>query len=120
MNDIEFGGNFMNEMLKLKNKDFAFRCLEALIKSPNLTDEKVLKLTNRAFCKDKFDMNYSILQEVNLTGSIHNDMFNDHAGNRRYYPNTILIKGKRYIVCNDWYYGSTRDTRTEFLKWCMN
>lgn len=65
-------------------------------------------------------MNYPILQEVNRVGSINSEMFLDHAGNRRYYPDTIIFNDKRYIVCNDWYYGGTRDTRSAFARWCLS
>lgn len=109
----------MKEVMKLKNKEFVFHCLEHLKKSGNFSEDKLAKLTNKNFCKDKFDMNYPVLQEVNYAGSINKEMFLDHAGNRRYYPDTIIINEKRYIVCNDWYYGSTRDTRSEFARWCL-
>lgn len=79
----------MNEVLKLKNKKFAFHCLEQLKKSGNLSDDKLVKLTSKNFCKDKFDMNYPVLQEVNYIGNINREIFLDHAGNRRYYPDTI-------------------------------
>ena len=110
----------MKEVLKLKNKDFAFHCLEQLKKCSNISYEKMARLTNKSFCKDKFDMNYPVLQEVNYVGSINSEMFLDHAGNRRYYPDTININDKRYIVCNDWYYGGTRDTRSAFAIWCLS
>jgi len=109
----------MEGMLKLKNKEFVFHCLEHLKKNSNLSDEKLASLTNKIFCKDKFDMNYPILQEVNFAGSINKERFLDHNGNRRYYPDTIIINNKRYIVCNDWYYGNTRDTRSAFARWCL-
>mgnify|MGYP000580648504 CR=1 FL=1 len=69
----------MNEVLKLKNKNFVFYCLEQLKKSGNLSDEKLVKLTSKNFCKDKFDMNYPVLQEVNYIGNINREMFLDHA-----------------------------------------
>jgi len=113
-------GNFsMNNVLKLKNKEFAFYCLDQLKNDLSANDERVTKLTNKGYCKDKFDMNYPILQEVNRFGTINNDLFRDSVGNRRYYPETIILNDKRFIVCNDWYYGNKRDTRTEFAKWCL-
>ena len=78
------------------------------------------KYTLRPIGEDKFDMNYPILQEVNYIGSISSEMFFDQAGNRRYYPDTININENRYIVCNDWYYGVTRDTRSAFARWCFS
>ncbi len=108
-------------LLSLKNKDFIFQCLELLIKSQRKKD--IESLTDKDFCKHRFDMNYAILQEVSIVGSIPNKDFLDHCGNRRYYPQPVSAFGKRYIVCNDWYYNTKinmRDTRTDFVNWVIN
>ncbi len=105
-------------LLSLKNKDFIYRCLQILINSHRQKDFE--KLTDPDFCKNLFDMNYAILQEVALYDDLPQTSFCDHCGNRRYYPQPVEGFGKRYIVCNDWYYKgktSVRDTRTDFVNW---
>ena len=107
-------------LLKMKNKDFIYRCLELLIKAKR--EDDLIKLTDPYFCKNKFDMNYAILQEVSLYGEIPERNFRDNCLNRRYYPQPIVAFGKRFIVCNDWYYktkSNTRDTRTNFVDWVL-
>lgn len=101
----------------MKNKEFAYECIHLLIKKGQT--ECIEHLIDRDYCKRHFDMNYPILQEVSPVGTIDLSMFTDHAGNRRYYPQPIQYNGKRYILCNDWYYGTQRDTRTDFIEWVL-
>ena len=108
------------QLLDLKNKDFVYKCLDILISQRRKDD--IFMLTNPSFCKTRFDMNYSILHEVPLYGEIPERDFKDHCLNRRYYPQPIIAFGKRYIVCNDWYYKTkcnTRDTRSNFVDWVL-
>ena len=109
-----------DQLLSLKNKDFIYQCLEILINGQRKAD--IEKLTDQDFCKRRFDMNYAILQEVSVLGPIPTHDFIDHCGKRRYYPQPVSAFGKRYIVCNDWYYNTktnTRDTRTDFVNWVI-
>lgn len=108
------------KLLEMKNKDFVYRCIDILITKSRKDDIEML--TKPTYCKQRFDMNYAILQEVPLYGTIPEIYFKDHCLNRRYYPQPIMAFGKRYIVCNDWYYktkGNTRDTRTNFVDWVL-
>lgn len=114
-------GNCKEQILQMKNKDFVYQCLNILIEKGREKD--VEKLTDPVYCKRKFDMNFSILQEVPRCGAILQADFFDHAHNRRYYPEPIIAFDKRYIVCNDWYYNTRtnkRDTRGEFVDWILN
>jgi len=110
----------MEALLKMKNKEFVLACIELMRRNDNVTTLQWTQLTSKNFCKNNFDMNYPILKEVNLIGSIDEKMFNDAKGNRRYYPDAMKIGDKRYIACNDWYYGENRDTRTKFIHWVMS
>lgn len=108
------------DLLSLKNKDFILACLKIL--SENKDSSALSILTNASECKRRFDMNYPILQEVSSVGSIDQKLFRDTCGHRRYYPDTIVMWGKRFIICNDWYYktkANTRDTRTDFVDWVI-
>lgn len=105
-------------ILNLKNKEFIFTCLD-MLKSKCRADYLSV-LTNPDESKRRFDMNFSILQEVSSIGSISKEHFMDTSGHRRYYPDTFSDAGRRFIVCNDWYYNTKsnkRDTRTEFVNW---
>lgn len=108
-----------DEMLKLKNKDFVFKCLSILHQKNRKED--IAKLTDVDFCKNNFNMYYAILQEIKF--DINNEqIFMDNCGHRRYYPNVITLFDKKYIVCNDWFYNNKsnpRDTRTPFIHWVL-
>ena len=109
----------IDEILKLKNKDFVFKCLYIL--SERNKKYEVEKLTDVDFCKDNFDMNYAVLQEVDFY-TIDEKIFMDNCGYRRYYPDIITLFDKKYIVCNDWFYNNKstqRDTRTPFIRWVV-
>lgn len=106
------------QLMKYKNKDFAFSCIKILVSQGRKTDLE--KLTNPAFCKTKFDMNYAILQEVPGENFSDVSYYFDNNGNRRYYPEIMELFGKHYILCNDWYYGKNRDTRSDFVRWVLS
>ena len=108
-----------DEILKLKNKDFVFKCLYIL--KENDKKEDIEKLTNPDFCKNCFDMNFAILQEITFPLT-DEKIFMDNSGYRRYYPDWITLFDKNYIVCNDWFYNNkstARDTRSPFLRWVL-
>lgn len=109
-----------DELLKLKNKDFALRCIKIL--EQERREQDIIRLTDADYCKQKFDMNYAILSEVSRFGSVDRSAYLDATGNRRYYPDILDLFGRRYILCNDWYYNNktnTRDTRTDFVNWVL-
>jgi hypothetical protein len=101
----------------MKDEEFTYECIQLLIKKGRI--ENIEHLADRDYCKRRFDMNYPVLQKVSPMGTIDSSMFTDHAGNRRYYPLPIQYNGKHYIPCNDWYYGTHRDTRTDFVEWVL-
>ena len=106
------------ELLELKNKEFIFACLDILKTMSNV--DYISVLTNPDECKRRFDMYYPVLQEVPILGSIAREYVTDTTGHRRYYPNTFTVNGRRFVVCNDWYYvtkANRRDTRTDFVNW---
>ena len=106
-----------NTMYLLKNKDFIFRCLEILTHSNCPADLWLKVLLSSDTCHNLFSMQYPILQEVSRLGSVQKEMFLDCCGRRRYYPDIFKFDDRQFIVCNDWYYGNRRDTRTPFIKW---
>lgn len=120
-NNIQQAENSYNidEILKLKNKDFVFRCLYIL--SEKNRKEDIERLTDVEFCKNRFNMYYAILQKVDF--EINDErIFMDNCGYRRYYPEVITLFEQKYIVCNDWFYNNktnTRDTRTPFVRWIV-
>ena len=107
----------LDYLYKLKNKEFIFACLRILKEKSLLTDVNLKALTGKSTCYNHFDFSYPILTEVSPIGTIPREMFVDASDNRRYYPDTFVVNGRRFIVCNDWYYGKTRDNRTRFVNW---
>ncbi|WMJ22876.1 hypothetical protein RBG61_12910 [Paludicola sp. MB14-C6] len=109
----------MDYLFDLPNKQFIFQCLD-ILDSNNLINDKTMNiLTSDTLCHSKFYCQYPILQEVDKYDVVEKELSHDATGNRRYYPNKFIIKGRAYIVTNDWYYRnkSNRDNRTPFVKW---
>ena len=113
-----------NQILNLKNKEFAEKCLN-ILRDINITNENIqilldVKNTN-VVLQSKYSYTYPILKELSITGIITNEMRMEN-GNFRYYPDRYFINGRAYLLCNDWYYPSVgkknvKDNRTPFLKW---
>lgn len=113
-----------NQMIEMKNKDFANACIN-ILKNINLLDEdmgvllnveKTIEATN-----SRYNYTYPILKEVPKVGLITDEMKMAN-GNFRYYPERHILNGKAYLICNDWYYPSpgkknVKDNRTPLLKW---
>jgi len=84
-----------------------------------LTEETLTVLTSRNLCNSKFGFLYPILQEVSTDGKVPIEMFMDSTKHRRYYPDIFKLDERRFIVCNDWYFGKVRDNRTPFIHWLI-
>ena len=103
-------------ILKLSNKDFAFRLLE-IMKDYELIEKNLTTLTDVQACKN-LGHTFPILLEADGENSSK-----DNSGRDRYYPNDLFeYNGKKYYVTNDWYEktkekSNNRDNRTKFLEW---
>ncbi|GHV59526.1 hypothetical protein FACS1894103_3070 [Campylobacterota bacterium] len=113
-----------DHILKLPNKQFIPECFK-LIQSWDISDSDFKALTDvdiaNAVIKPQHRYTYPIVVEVAIDEEV-TQAITHIKKRRRYYDNIFEYKGKRYLLCNDWYYPprskkNTKDTRTEFIEW---
>lgn len=85
--------------------------LKELVSSNSITEEQIRLLQDDNYCKNTFDINYPFLKKV-LLGTLHS-LQRKINGHDRYWEKSIMIKGEKYFVCNDWY----ERNRTKFIAW---
>ena len=82
--------------------------LKALLESGNVSDEEIAKLQTKEYSREKLDINYPLLV---LEGSA--------CDKERYYsPKKVLveIKGKKYLVCSQWFETESNNDRPYIIK----
>ncbi|MDO4880852.1 MAG: hypothetical protein Q3983_06190 [Capnocytophaga sp.] len=112
-----FEDKLFDEINKLSNKDFAFRCLD-LMEEYGVLEDNLSTLTNAQECKETLGHYFPILLENNKENTANNKDLKD-----RYYAKPFFeYNGKQYYVTNDWYEkteakASNRDNRPIFIGW---
>jgi hypothetical protein len=82
--------------------------LKDLLESGNVSDEEIAKLQTKEYSREKLDINYPLLV---LEGSA--------CDKERYYsPKKVLveIKGKKYLVCSQWFETESNNDRPYIIK----
>lgn len=107
----------------MPNKQFAYSCLQLLIRNDKLDAGAINILTDEDVCREMFKCSgkLAILMEVPLNCS--NEELTtycyDNTGRQRYYKEHISTMGREFVVTNHWY-GPDKtmpDNRTPFLMW---
>lgn len=116
-NEIKFN---KYEVLELKNKEFADKCISIFF-SLNISNYDIEVLTDLNILNRRLGKisNYSfpILKEIDSSMPLVN--YVNVKGYKKYYDKIYTHNNKKYIVCNDWYYNNkigTKDNRTCFVK----
>ena len=119
--EIEENNVELDYLYNLNNKEFAFECLNVMRRYEVLTEENVVKLTDKQFASQTLKNSFSILKVIELAedDSGFEEQFRDTNGYSRYYPEKVDINGTRFAMTNNWYYGGEKgtDTRTPFINW---
>ena len=109
-------------LAKLENKDFARACV-SLMRDGGMPAEDFERLADPDFCEREFGSAFPVLRRTfaacgNLPkGEVMVD------GAQRYYYDVHEIRGKRYLVTNDWYGfrpGARRNNRSPFVEWLLS
>lgn len=111
----------IEELSKMENKKFIFKCLDLLRDAQLLDNKNIILLTNQELCKNYFYCKFSVLAEVPLYGEVPKEYYQDNTGHRRYYPEKYVIENKAFVVSNHWYgpNKSQADNRSTFLQWVI-
>ena len=106
----------------LKNKKFAYACLNLLKEKGALNEAVINILTNKEECKRIFYCSgFPVLLEVSLNGPEEYVECYDKRDKIRFYKEKIFINGRAFILSNHWYgpNKSMPDNRTPFLQWVL-
>uniref|UniRef100_UPI00404B8CE6 GmrSD restriction endonuclease domain-containing protein n=1 Tax=Gelidibacter sp. TaxID=2018083 RepID=UPI00404B8CE6 len=112
-NDIESVNEESNNSINIKQPigTFVREKIQELISKNRLDESEVERLQSQSYSKLTFDVQYPILKMID---SSYNSKI------ERYWKTPIIIRGKRYVVCSEWYEQPNNNDRPYFLKWYMN
>lgn len=103
-------GKTNNSEEKIGN--FIKRTFNELVEQDKLTEEIIEKLLLPKYSHDQFGLKPTFLIEVNDEEKIREQIM-DQNGYVRYWTKPILIHGKKYCVCKEWY----ENQREKYLRW---
>jgi hypothetical protein len=75
--------------------------LRELFYSDTLSSEEINRLTDKQYSKDVFNLNFSVLLELNPDLPFDKQK-RDENGYNRYYNFTLQAYGKQYLLCSQW------------------
>ncbi len=112
----------MTDVEKMKNKEFAFYCINKLRKAGTMTDDVLRILTDAKICKDWFSCSsgFAILKEISKDYTEEDVKKACCIGTKyRYYKEVITVGERSFVVTNHWYgpNKSMKDNRTPFYLW---
>lgn len=81
-----------------------------LLNSEKVTDEEISKYQMAEISKEIFGIQYPLLLKVE-----ENEPYKLNPS--RYYKNPIMVKGKKYYLCSEWYEGTSNNDRPFVEKW---
>lgn len=101
---------------EMKIADLVRTSMAILLKQDLITPEMVVKLMDKKYSKNTFDLNYPFLKKVLMNRSI-SEQSADHNGQLRYWVKPIItVHGERYIITNHW----IEKSRTKLKVWLKN
>ena len=103
---------------KLKNKPFAFECMD-LLKKNRVSMEDIWKLTDANYCKTHFNAVKPILKQIGNVAS-QSEIY-DNTAQPRFYGEVWQYQNHNFLITNYWYGPNTNhiDNRTPFLIWVL-
>ena len=92
----------------LKVGDFVKYKMEELINNDLLSDKEIINLQRKDYSREKLHIQYPLLRKV---------LPNDPNKIDRYWVKKYIIKGKKYLICSEWYENPNNNDKTHFLNW---
>ena len=96
------------EVEKLKIGKFVKREMHKLIAEGLLSDNEVERLQRADYSKQTFDIQYPLLKKA-LPSDPNNIL--------RYWAGKVLINGRYYFICSEWYENERNNDRPYFMRW---
>lgn len=94
-----------NYIMSLKDKKVGIivqKDFKKLLESNVLSEYIIEKLQEHEYCKNIFDVNFTVLLKVQ-NGTNISEQRKDHLGRDRYYATPITINGEKYFLSSQWY-----------------
>ena len=108
-NNINNVENYTIEKYRhLKIGKLAQTVIPTILASDKITDEEIKLLQDKYYSKETFDLQYPLL--------VHES---ENLEYNRYYSRLILIKGKYYYLCSQWFETPANNDRPYLEKWIM-
>jgi len=92
----------------LKVGKFVKNKMEELIKNDLLSDKEIINLQRKDYSREKLHIQYPLLRKV---------LPNDPNKIDRYWVKKYIIKGKKYLICSEWYEKPNNNDKPHFLNW---
>jgi len=92
----------------LKVGKFVKNKMEELIKNDLLSDKEIINLQRKDYSREKLHIQYPLLRKV---------LPNDLNKIDRYWVKKYIIKGKKYLICSEWYEKPNNNDKPHFLNW---
>lgn len=96
------------EYKNLKIGKLAQTIIPRILNSDKTTDEDIKLLQDKDYSKETFDLQFPLLVEES-----------NNFERIRYYSSPIIIKGKYYYLCSQWYETSANNDRPYLEKWII-
>lgn len=98
----------IEEYKNLKIGKLAQTVIPRILNSDKITDEEIKLVQDKDYSKETFDLQFPLLVEES-----------NNFEKIRYYSNPIIIKGKYYYLCSQWYETSANNDRLYLEKWVL-
>lgn len=92
----------------LKIGEIARNVLRNLLEAGHISNEEIELMQTKNYSKQTFDIQYPLLVKASATGGI---------SPKRYYSQSLTIKGERYFLCSEWYELPSNNDRPYLIKW---
>ncbi|MEH6942048.1 HNH endonuclease [Bacillus sp. JJ722] len=86
--------------------------LKKILESNKIPITEIQLLQTQEYSKSTLNLNYPLLKEINYMSDVDQQK-KDHKGRNRYYKTPIVVNGKKYLLCSQWY----NYNRQYLLKW---
>jgi NAD-dependent SIR2 family protein deacetylase len=86
--------------------------LKNILESNIVPTTELQLLQTQEYSKKTFNLNFPLLKEINYTKDLDQQK-KDIKGRNRYYKTPIILNGKKYLLCSQWY----DYNRQYLLKW---
>ena len=114
----------LKEALKKRNEEYAEIVMSFLQKNDVLSEQDLINLQDRNFCRQQLYMDYATLKEIPEGYTNINQYIKDNSGYNRYYSSVYKIKSKNFVMTSQLYglveSKTHKNNRTPFVAYILD